>query len=139
MSIILQVGVKVLLKNKQGKYLLLKRSAKKYPEVNNLWDIAGGRIEPGTPLLENLRREVAEETGLILTSGPQLIAAQDILKNPKKHIVRLTYIADIEGEPVLDKEEHDEYKWLTLEEIKNLKGLDSYLKKILALLTWYSS
>lgn len=135
MPVTLQVGVKVLLKNSEGKYLVLKRSAKKYPEVNNLWDIAGGRIEPGTPLLENLSREVSEETGLVLTSEPQLIAAQDILKNPEKHIVRLTYIANTEGEPVLDKEEHkeehDEYKWLTLEEIKSLTGLDSNFKRVL--------
>lgn len=130
MSIILQVGVKVLLKNPSGKYLLLKRSAKKYPEVNNLWDIAGGRIDPGIPLLDNLKREVQEETKLQLTSEPQLIAAQDILKNTDRHIVRLTYVCEATGEPVLSTE-HDEYKWLTLEEIENLKGVDSYFKKIL--------
>lgn len=134
MSVALQVGVKVLLKNKQGKYLLLKRSAKKYPDVNNLWDIAGGRIEPGVPLLDNLKREVQEETKLQLTSEPQLIAAQDILKNNNRHIVRLTYVCKTIREPVLSAE-HDEYKWLTLEQIKNLKRLDSYLKKILVLLS----
>lgn len=134
MSVTLQVGVKVLLKNPQGKYLLLRRSAKKYPEVNNLWDIAGGRIDPGIPLLDNLKREVQEETRLKLTSEPQLIAAQDILKNTDRHIVRLTYVCESAGEPILSAE-HDEYKWLTPEQINNLKGLDSYLKKILALLT----
>lgn len=38
----LQVGVKVLLKNKEGNYLLLRRSLKKYPGVKGRWDIAGG-------------------------------------------------------------------------------------------------
>ncbi len=56
--LLLQVGVKALLKNPQGKYLLLHRSAKKYPEVRNAWDIVGGRIEPGTALADNLRREI---------------------------------------------------------------------------------
>lgn len=51
----LQVGVKVLLKNPEGKYLLVKRSNKKYPEVGATWDIVGGRIDPGLPLLENLK------------------------------------------------------------------------------------
>lgn len=134
MSIILQVGVKVLLKNSSGEYLLLKRSAKKYPEVNNLWDIAGGRIDPGIPLLDNLKREVQEETKLRLASEPQLIAAQDILKNTDRHIVRLTYVCETTGDPTLSGE-HEEYKWLNLEQVKNLKGLDSYLKKILDLLT----
>jgi len=37
----LQVGVKVLLKNKEGKFLLIRRSPKKYPEVGPKWDIVG--------------------------------------------------------------------------------------------------
>ena len=60
----LQVGVKALLKNKEGKYLLVRRSSEKYPEVGARWDIVGGRINPGTPLFDNLKREVKEETGL---------------------------------------------------------------------------
>ncbi len=52
----LQVGVKILLKNSEGEYLLLRRNPKKYPEVGAKWDIVGGRIVAGTSLLENLRR-----------------------------------------------------------------------------------
>lgn len=50
----LQVGVKVLLKNSTGKYLLLRRSKEKYPDVPVHWDMPGGRIEAGKPLMENL-------------------------------------------------------------------------------------
>lgn len=99
--VVLQVGVKVVLKNSSGKYLLLRRNAKKYPEVGAIWDIVGGRIAPGQTLLENLKREVQEETRLFLTREPTLIAAQDILRVPGRHIVRLTYIGEAEGEPVL--------------------------------------
>src|SRR3989338_7224600 len=66
----LQVGVKILLRNNEGKYLLLKRSPEKYPEIGARWDIVGGRIDAGTPLIENLRREVKEETGLEISSEP---------------------------------------------------------------------
>src|SRR3989344_8931904 len=90
----LQVGVKILLKNKDGKYLLLRRSLKKYPEIQGRWDIVGGRINPGSTLLENLKREVKEETGLTLTGTPRLLAAQDILRNNGRHVVRLTYLGD---------------------------------------------
>lgn len=126
----LQVGVKVALRNREGKYLLLKRSKAKYPEVNDPWDIAGGRIQPGTPLLENLKREVFEETKLELQSEPVLIAAQDILRNPQKHVVRLTYTANVEGQPQID-EEHEAFEWLTLEELKKKDGLDGYFKDVL--------
>ena len=126
----LQVGVKILLRNKEGKFLLLHRNWDKYPEVkkDNSWDIVGGRINMGTPLLDNLKREIFEETKLNLTEEPKLVAAQDILR-PDKHVVRLTYVGQIEGEPVLD-EYHDSYKWVTPEEIKNEASLDQYFKEV---------
>jgi len=47
-----------------------------------------------------------------------------------KHVVRLTYTADTDGEPSLQGE-HIAYKWLSLEEIKQLEGLDGYFKQLL--------
>ena len=126
----LQVGVKALLKNREGKYLLLLRSAEKYPETGAMWDIPGGRIDAGSALFENLKREVMEETSLKLTNEPKLVAAQDIMRMPGRHVVRLTYVGEIEGVPQLD-EDHTEFGWFTLEEIKNLKDLDIYLKELL--------
>jgi 8-oxo-dGTP diphosphatase len=132
MSMELQVGVKAFLKNPEGKYLLLKRSPVKYPGTDGSWDIPGGRIDPGMPLLDNLAREIREETGLNLRNEPKLIAAQDILRSSGRHVVRLTCLGEIEGEPVLDPEEHSEYKWLALEELFGLADLDVYAKEVLA-------
>ena len=122
----------MFLKNSEGKYLLLRKSPEKYPEVGPKWDIVGGRIEPGAPLMENLKREVHEETKLDLTETPTLIAAQDILRVPGRHVVRLTYTGTIEGEPQLD-EEHLEHRWFTMEELKKLgeDELDMYFKELL--------
>ena len=121
-----------MLKNGEGKYLLVRRSLTKYPEVgDHQWDIVGGRIDPGFPLLDNLKREIKEEVGLDLTNEPRLVAAQDILRIPGRHVIRLTYIGEIHGEPKLDLDEHSEYGWFTLEEIKNLQGLDLYFKEVL--------
>lgn len=128
---ILQVGVKAFLKNKDGKYLLLKRNMEKYITSKGVWDIVGGRIDPGTFLLDNLNREIMEETQLKITSEPKLIYAQDIIPNSERHIVRLTYLANTEGEPILDTSENIEYKWLTIEELKNQDDLDIYVKEIL--------
>jgi 8-oxo-dGTP pyrophosphatase MutT (NUDIX family) len=125
----LQVGVKILMKNEKGKYLVLLRSAIKYPDAGEQWEIVGGRIDPGSPLLENLKREVKEETGLEITGKPKLIAAQDILKSTK-HIVRLTYIGEGSGDVVLS-DEHTDFKWLSLEDIKKLDPIDGYLTEVL--------
>lgn len=126
----LQVGVKAFLKNKDGQYLMLKRSAKKYPNIKGHWDNIGGRINPGITLLKNLAREIKEETNLDLIDTPRLIAAQDILRVPGKHVVRLTYIGVIEGNPKLDSEEIEEFRWMSFSEITQLDDLDYYMQEL---------
>ncbi|MCL5436140.1 MAG: NUDIX domain-containing protein [Patescibacteria group bacterium] len=131
-DIILQVGVKALLKSPEGKFLFVRRSPKKYPEVGPKWDIVGGRIDPGSTLMDNLKREVMEEVKLKLEREPKLVAAQDILRVPGRHVVRLTFTGEISGSPELDSD-HMEYKWFTLFELKALSEseLDLYFKELL--------
>ncbi len=131
----LQVGVKVLLKNEEGKFLLIRRNPKKYPEIGPKWDIVGGRIDIGSPLLENLKREVKEETGLEIKSVPRLVGAHDILNvegYPGRHVVRLTYTAETSGIPEID-EESLEFRWFTRSEMEafSQKELDRYFKDLL--------
>lgn len=130
MSILLQVGVKIFLKNRQGKYLLLKRSPKRYPEIKNNWDIPGGRIIPGTSLIENLKREVFEETKLEILGEPRLISAQDIIRGKERHIVRLTYTGKVSGEAILD-DDHIDFKWLTILEMKKSKKIDEFTREVI--------
>jgi len=127
----LQVGVKIAI-IKDHKVLLLKRADGKYKDIQgDRWDIVGGRINPGAPLLENLKREVFEETKMQIAGEPKLVAAQDILKSSDKHVVRLTYIGSSSGEVVLD-EDHDKFMWASLAEIKQLgEALDSYFKELI--------
>lgn len=126
----LQIGVKAFLQNKNGEYLILRRNAEKYPDVSELWDIPGGRIQPGAHLLENLSREIYEETKLPVLGEPKLISAQDILKSALFHVIRLTYIAETDGEPILDGE-HDEYCWLSIPEMREIQGFDIYAQTVL--------
>jgi len=82
--------------------------------------------------MDNLKREVKEETGLALHQIPKLVAAQDILKVEGRHVVRLTYMGEIEGDVKLN-EESVEYKWFTAEDLYKLteKELDGYFKELL--------
>lgn len=128
----LQVGVKVLLKNPDGKLLLIRRSPTE-SVFQGKWDIPGGRIDVGTNLRENLARELMEETGMTMTNEPRIVGAQDIfLPEQNRHVVRITYIGTVDGEPKLS-EEHTEYCWVTLAELKAFSSeeLDRYVKALL--------
>jgi len=122
----LQVGVKVLLKNTEGKYLLIKCSPK---ETNgkDKWDIPRGRMNAASTMLENLEREVVEETGLVKTSNPIVLGIQDMIW-PDKHVIRITHLGTVEGDPRLS-DEHTEYAWMTLGEV--LKLTDSEFDRFL--------
>ena len=122
--------MKIFLKNKDGKYLLLRRSPVRYPNIANFWDIPGGRIIPGTTLIENIKREVMEETKLEVTGTPRFIYAQDIIRGTEKHIVRLSYVGEAVGEPVLH-EEHTDFRWLTLSDMLNIKELDEFAREVI--------
>lgn len=128
----LQVGVKILLKNDNDEYLLLLRSKEAYVDSGNIWDLPGGRIDAGISLLENLKREVKEETSFDIDGTPKLIAAQDIIPTESRHIVRLTYIVDtkINDKPILSQE-HSDYGWFSIDKMRNLDQLDRYLKELI--------
>ena len=125
----LQVGVKVLIKRDKS-YLFLRRSAA-FKAGPQKWDIPGGRIEPDEALEVALAREVHEETGLKLSSVDTLLAAQDIfVAGADVHVVRLTYMGVADGEVIISNE-HDDHRWMTLEEVQREPYVDSYLREVL--------
>ena len=116
----LQIGIKAFSLNEKGQILVLEKNVEGRPEHKGKWDIPGGRIEAGSSLMENLSREIFEETGLDLDLSytPKLLKAEDII-NPGAHTVRLTYWAHVKGEVVLSHE-HLSYRWISVPEIKEL-------------------
>lgn len=131
MSYTLQVGVKVLLKNQKGQFLILKRSSEKYKLVKGGWDIPGGRINPETNLVDNLKREISEETKMNLDDMTlKILGAQDIFHGGNKHVVRITFEGRASGNPILSNE-HSKFKWVTAKMALKIEGLDRYLREIL--------
>lgn len=131
----LQIGVKVIIQNPAGEYLLLTRSDD-YQTIGggDGWDIPGGRIDASEELLAALRREVGEEIGIDLPADvrPELLAAQDIIVPAKNlHVVRLTYRLTLDIKEVTLSSEHTAYRWFTPTELKEL-SLEPYLKAVVA-------
>ena len=73
-----------------------------------------------------------EETGLEMVTEPEMVYAQDIIPNEEIHVVRITFKAETENEPVLDLSENVEYRWLTVNEMLKQDDLDMYVKEILS-------
>ena len=112
----LQVGVKAVIEDADGRILLLQRSKPFHGEDFLRWDIVGGRIDPGEELEKALAREIKEETGLTLTNVKRVVYVQDILHNPKLHVVRITYEVEADGDITLS-DEHTKYEWFKREDI----------------------
>jgi len=104
---------------KDGKYLVTHRaSVNDY--MPNFWDVPGGTVEFDEKAVDALVREITEESGLKVNVG-KIIFSFDYLSNPERHQFQLVYECDyISGEIKLNPEEHDEYKWATVEEMKDL-------------------
>lgn len=133
-STILEVGVKALIQNSEGKYLILKRAKPYIGQKICKWDIPGGRIITREPLLKALKREIREETNLVLKSILKVLSVQDILRVPNKHTVRITYEALCnEGYIKIDPNEHSTHRWVTKEELCKLR-YDLYLTPIIKML-----
>ncbi|MGC1176532.1 MAG: NUDIX hydrolase [Candidatus Saccharimonadales bacterium] len=119
------VGVKGLVKDKNGRFLLLLADVTKHRKnVEPYWDIPGGRIKEGGTVLEALEREILEETG-IKASKPQFLTA--VVSNHEIPIdddklgglVLMIYTVSVpEDAKVVISEEHTDFEWVTKAEAK---------------------
>lgn len=126
-----QIGVKAIIE-KDNKILLIKRSSK-YEELENAWDIPGGRLDFGEEPEDGLRREIFEETGLVLDQIKQILDATTVFKNEEKQIVRITYLCSVKETDQTEKisDEHTSLEWIPKEKLKTLVMKDTILKKVI--------
>lgn len=123
-----KIAVHGLIKNK-GKILLTHRS-----KLNDWkpgeWDIAGGTVEFGElDPKASLAREILEETGLVVKIN-NIIHLYSSLSGSLRHQFQFVYDCDyVGGEVKLDPNEHDEYKWVKIIEMKDLP-LIAFLKSL---------
>lgn len=79
-----------------------------------LWEFVGGKVEPGERREEALIRECREELGVTVEVGEMFMEVDHVYPDLTVHLT-LFHASIPEGEP--KKLEHNDLRWLTVEEI----------------------
>ena len=85
----------------------------------NTWATPGGHLELGESIEDCAKREVLEETGLIVDSIEKFTFTNDIFEKDGKHYVTLFVVASIvSGEPqVTEPDKCKQWKWCWLDDL----------------------
>jgi ADP-ribose pyrophosphatase YjhB (NUDIX family) len=67
------LGVSAIIFDADGRVLLIQRGR---PPAQGFWHVPGGKLEAGESLVEGVRREVKEETGLDVAIGPVMAVVE---------------------------------------------------------------
>lgn len=85
------------------------------PKWKNKWVVFGGHVEWWETLEEAVRREVREETGLVV-DDIDLVGIQESVLSPEfheeKHMIFLNYCMHKKGGDVKLNDEMEEYVWI---------------------------
>jgi len=112
---VILVALKAVIKN-NGRYLIVKRAVN--DEVGaSMWEFPGGKLEFGEDLAEGLKREVKEETNLGINIG-KLLYAYTFKTHLHRQLVIITYLCTTDSDVVTISDEHDDYAWVTKEQLK---------------------
>lgn len=119
-------GIYVIVADKEGRILLQKCSQKK-DLGKGKWDISvGGHSSPGESYEEAAKREMEEELGVglkIKQIEKRLMRKHD---ESEMNAVFIAIIGEDEKRNIdPDKNEIDEIRWFTIDEIRNLKKEDT--------------
>ena len=115
-------GFGVMLLNKDGHVLLGRRHADPEKADSELhgegtWTMPGGKVIFGENFREATKREVLEETGLIINSIKLVSLGDDIVHDA--HFITAGFLCeDYSGEvKVMEPDEIVEWKWFSLDEL----------------------
>lgn len=110
-----QVGVGVFVKRNE-KILLGKR---KGSHGAGTWALPGGHLEHGESFETCCKREVLEETGLIINNISPVVFTNDIFHDQGLHYITLFFKGEYRsGEAVVAEPRHcEEWRWVSLDHI----------------------
>lgn len=126
--------VVTVIAKKGDKVLILKRSDK-VSTYRGQWAGVSGGLQPGEEPLEAARREMKEETGLILGQEGDVVRGEPIYARDNEVLWKVhPFLAEIKEESIALDWEHDEYRWVSPDEIGDYQTVPKLDKVIESLL-----
>lgn len=128
------VAIRVIL-YRQGRVLLLRRTA--HGRDAGKWELPGGKVEEGQFFHDALKREVKEETGLMIS--PRSLSFFTFVSSQRslgQYLELIVECSKFFGERPKISSEHSEFRWVTVEEaLKSRRlGLTAGARKVLEFL-----
>lgn len=110
---------------KEGKVLVVRRSTAE-PYLTGYYELPGGKVDFGDHPKETLEREFLEETNLKVKALHPYRIFTYISDKGRRHTVELVYLVRSEDDlkNIRLSEEHDDYKWISIEDLEQIKISD---------------
>jgi 8-oxo-dGTP diphosphatase len=125
----------VLIFNEKREFLIIQR-LKNDNVLPGYWDIPGGTIEDRESIVNGVRREAREETGLEISNPSLFFHTWNIDERKAKCFIRMIFLAKYDGDPSairLDSSEHEACAWIAFDDVKKYQ-LVEYLHDCFATL-----
>lgn len=131
------IGVGAVIVDDQGRVLLIKRGSE---PMKGHWSLPGGLLELGETLLDGVKREVFEETGLFVLPEAIVEVVDRIYRDSdgnqsqvQYHYVVLDYWCRVAGGELLPASDASEVAWVSRAEWKdtNFYSLESITVQVI--------
>ena len=121
------VGAIIL--NEKNKVLIMSRKTDDF--MGGIDELPSGNMEQGENIYDSLIREVKEETNLDVVNVKLYIGSFDYISGKGKKARQYNFVLDVKNTGNIILTEHDEYNWLTIEEIRKSNKITNEVKYIL--------
>lgn len=122
-----KIVVGAVITNQDDKILLMKRKQDDF--MGGIYEIPGGNSEQEENIYDTLEREIKEETNFDLKKVNSYINYFDYLSGSGKKCRQFNFKVEVTGGPLV-LTEHDEYKWVSLDEVEK-QNISDELKECL--------
>lgn len=118
-QLILRVAAKAAVTNEKGEVLVVREAASD-PDNTKVgkWGLVGGRIKAGESFMDGLKREVAEEIGVVVEPLKPLFVGEwrPVIRGVPHQIIAIFMHCKLTGSKITLSKEHDDFAWILPQE-----------------------